>query len=504
MLIKHLFKNIPNISLNHLDNRMIKGISVDPFLCQPEFLYVADRHETVDSSQLGKIQDGRQFIHTAIHNGVKTILTTPGSYPESKHAQFIFTDNPLAILGLLYKRFYQINYPKHIAFVTGTDGKTSTVNFCNKLLGLMKKTSCSIGNLGAQTNDGQELWPPDFNLTVPDTLSLHQILNQCYKQQIDYVISEATSHALFEHRLSHVPAQIGVFTNLTDEHLNFHGNMEAYFQAKMRLFEEVLAPGSDAIINADSPYYQQVKKICLNQKHRIISVGYQGQSIQLISIIPNTNGQTLHFKIGKNTYKIQFNLHGQFQVFNLISSLGILLAFGFDIHDILPFIPLLTEIEGRFNTIGFTPMGGRIVIDFAHTINGLEQALLAAKQITKGKVYIIMGPPPDPNPRTCEHMAIMASKLADKLIITDAHAPKMDLAKARKVFLNVVPQAIEIAGRAQAIKQTCEILTKEDTLLITGMGHETFQLIGDSKIPYSDKQCVLTTIQNMCPKSDNV
>ena len=160
------------------------------------------------------------------------------------------------------------------------------------------------------------------------------------------------------------------------------------------------------------------------KKHHVISVGYRGESIKLLEIHPNAEGQYTHFQIAEKHYQVQLNLHGAFQVFNLMTSLGILMAFGHPIEDVINFIPRLTEIEGRFNTIGFTPSGGQIIVDFAHTINGLKQALMALGKICKGKTYVLMGAPSCPNLQTCQQMAILASKMANHLIITDSHAPK--------------------------------------------------------------------------------
>jgi UDP-N-acetylmuramoyl-L-alanyl-D-glutamate--2,6-diaminopimelate ligase len=433
MNLHKLVNNISEINLAQCLDLNIKGIAVDPKLCLDGYLYVADIHETVDSSQFGLRLDGRDFITAAIEHGAVAVLTTPDQIVNQSTVPYLFHHQPLSILGLLYKRFYQFKYPKHIALVTGTDGKTSTVNFTKQLLGQLGIKSCSIGNLGAITNDHKVLWPPHFSLTVPDTLTLHKVLANCESQQINSIIAEATSHALYEYRLSHIPAQVGVFTNLTPEHLNFHHNMEEYFHTKMRLFQDVLPTGSYAVICADSDYYPQIKTLCQQKKHHVISVGYRGESIKLIKIHPNAQGQYIHFQIAEKYYQVQLNLHGAFQVFNLMTSLGILIAFGHSIEDVIYLIPRLTEIEGRFNTIGFTPSGGQIIVDFAHTINGLKQALLALGQICKGKTYVLMGAPSFPNLETCQQMAILASKMANHLIITDSHAPNKNLAELRQM-----------------------------------------------------------------------
>lgn len=495
MFIKDVFSGITDI--NPIENHLVQGISVDPKRCKTGYVYVAETHETVDSSRLGLRLDGRQYIPLAIANGANTILTTPGEYLNTKEAQFIFHSNPLSVLGLLYKRFYQFSYPKHIALVTGTDGKTSTVNFCKKFLSFMNKPSCSIGNLGAITNDEEILWSPDFNLTVPDTLNLHEILTKCSERNIDYLIAEATSHALYEHRLSHIPVQIGVMTNLTPEHLDFHKTMQAYFQVKMRLFEEVLLPGSHAIINADGKYYKDIEMICQKRKHKVISIGYKGKTIQIIKITPNKYGQMLDFKIGKKIYLTQVNLFGEFQIYNLMSSLGILLALDFDIKDLLPLIPKIDGVEGRFNTIGFTPAGGQVIVDFAHTMNGLRHCIMAAKQFTTGKIYLIIGSRREVDINLSQQMAILAEQLVDQLVITDGHSMDNNLQALREIFLQAAPKAWEIPERSQAIKGICKLLNKGDTLLITGMGHENHQWIANDKIPYSDKQCVLNILKEM-------
>jgi UDP-N-acetylmuramoyl-L-alanyl-D-glutamate--2,6-diaminopimelate ligase len=496
MRLMDLFKDLED-TFGVLEGE-ISGVTIDPNRCQQGFLYVAAYSETVDTSRLGVPLDGRDFIQLAIQNGAKVILTTPDVKNDNPDVLFLYHSEPLYFLGYLLKKFYKYEYPSSIALVTGTDGKTSTVNFTKMFWQALGLPAASIGNLGGISHEDRIYWEPDFTLTVPDTHTLHHMLHQMKNDNIGNVACEATSHALFEHRLTHLPTQIGVFTNLTPEHLNFHKTMDEYFLVKMQLFNEVLPRGSWAVLNADSDYYKKAADICRQNAHQLITFGFNGETIQLIEIQPNENGQALQIKAEDKIWKIQFNLFGEFQVFNLMASIGILLAQGFSCQQIIPLIPKLTSVEGRLNIIGKTPKGGQVVVDFAHTIRGIQQSILACRSFTLGKVFVIIGPADGESLiKKCASIAKMASKHADIVIVTDTHVFNDTVEYLRSLFMIDADNIIEIPGRKSAIDYACEQLNQNDCLLITGLGHEKFLMVGNKKIRHSDAEYVKNLLQTI-------
>lgn len=497
--LSDLLLGTPNIlsTSSQVPNTLsITGITTDPHLCRPGCLYIAAESETVDSKRYGVRLDGRDYIDLAIQNGAAAVLTTPDVTPRPE-AIFIFHQTPLAQIGTLCQRFFGAPYPKHIALVTGTNGKTSVVNFCRMLWTLANLPCCSIGNLGGVCNDGSVVWERDPTLSVPETITLHQILTSLKTKNIDHVACEATSHALFDHRLTGVPAHIGAFMNLTRDHLDFHHTMEKYFEVKMSLFEEVLPSGSWAILNADDDWYPKTLSRCQKRGHKIISFGFKGKEIRLIDCVTQKTGQDLTIEINGQRYQTHLNLFGLFQVSNVLCSLGIVIAAGMPADTALKLIPLLTEVEGRLNTVGFTPAGGQVIVDYGHTPDGIRAALEACRSFTTGKLFIVFGCSGGRDKGKRKPMGEVASTLADQVIITDAHPRHEDPAQIRRDILEGAPNALEVPDRAQAIETACEKLRQGDTLIITGFGHVKFQWIGDELRPYSDMETAKKIIDGL-------
>jgi len=474
---------------------LITGITTDPALCRPGFVYVADESETVDSTRLGVRLDGRAYIGPAIENGAAVVITTPDVQPLTG-AQFILRENPLALLGPLASRFYSkdVPPPQCIALVTGTNGKTSTVNFCRMLWTRRGKNACSIGNLGGVLSDGSLVWARDPVLSVPETVTLHKIFHDLARKGVQHVAMEATSHALFDHRLDGTKATIGAFTNLTRDHLDFHGTMEEYFRVKMTLFQNVLPEGSFAVLNADAPWYEEARAICLQRRHQVLSFGEKGDKIKLLAAETTKNGQKLKLLIDGKTYQSNIQLFGRFQLENVLCSLAIALASGLSTEECIEALPFLEPVEGRLNQVATTPEGGRVIVDYAHTPDGLQAALKACRSFTRGKLWVVFGANGERDPGKRIEMGREATALADEVIITDGQIRREDPAKIRAAVKAGAPEAREITPRVKAIQFACENLGNGDTVLIAGFGHEKFQVIGETVIPYSDAETAVKIV----------
>ncbi|MBY0357147.1 MAG: UDP-N-acetylmuramoyl-L-alanyl-D-glutamate--2,6-diaminopimelate ligase [Candidatus Obscuribacterales bacterium] len=501
MQLDSLLRDLPGISVPVLAAMSVTGITTDPNLCQPGFIYVAAVSETVDSKRYGVRLDGRDYIDKAIENGARLIISAPGTILSSSKAVLIEHPSPLLLLGPLAARFYGQLHPKNIALVTGTNGKTSTVNFCRLLWASLGFPSCSIGNLGGVCSDGTEVWGRDPVLSVPETVELHKIFHRLAEKNIDHVAMEATSHSLFDYRLHGVKATVGAFTNLTRDHLDFHGSMEEYFRVKMTLFKDVLPAGGTAILNADSSWFEPAQNICRNAHHRLISFGQNGADIRLLERKNEKDGQVLRLEIFGKTYQCKLNLFGEFQAENVLCSLAIVLASGLDVDSALEKLNSLTPIEGRLEVVAVTPTGGKVVVDYAHTPDGIRAALEACRTFTSGKLISVFGCNGERDSGKRPLMGEIAASLADLVVVTDNHPRTEDPAVIRRQILAGAPAACEIADRVSAIEFVIRELKKGDTALIAGMGHEKFQTIGKERQPYSDKETVIGVVGKLGERS---
>jgi UDP-N-acetylmuramoyl-L-alanyl-D-glutamate--2,6-diaminopimelate ligase len=471
----------------------ITGVTTDPKLCRPGFLYVAAECETVDSNRYGVRLDGRDYIAEALQNGAAAILMDPPSaqclpVPLISHAQ------PLSVLGAISSRFFGAPRPKQIALVTGTNGKTSTVNFCRMLWSAAGLPACSIGNLGGVCSDGTMVWDRDPVLSVPETVTMHEMFHKLALRGIDHVAMEATSHAIFDYRLHGVPAAIGAFTNLTRDHLDFHQTMDEYFRVKMILFEEVLAPGSWAVLNADADWFEPALAICKARGHEIISFGFNASELRLVDCVNESDGQVLALEIYGKNYKSKLNLPGLFQTSNVLCSLAICIASGMAPQQAVDFVTNLTVVEGRLETVAYTPAGGRVIVDYAHTPDGIRAALEACRSFTKGELYVLFGCNGERDTGKRPAMGAIAAALADRVIVTDGHPRGEDPAAIRRDVLAAAPGASEMGGRAEAVEASLKLLRQGDTLLVAGMGHENFQAVAGKRLPYSDRETVRRSI----------
>ncbi|MBS1992441.1 MAG: UDP-N-acetylmuramoyl-L-alanyl-D-glutamate--2,6-diaminopimelate ligase [Cyanobacteria bacterium SZAS LIN-3] len=493
-ILARLFHDLPGLggNLQARPTLAITGLSTDPNLCRPGFLYVADESETVDSSRYGVRLDGRHYIARALENGAVAILTTPGVVLPAEYLKvaegipLITHEQPLSFLGILSARFFGEPRPQHLALVTGTNGKTSTVNFCRMLWTLAGLPCCSIGNLGGVLHDGTLVWDRDPTLSVPETVALHHILHTISCNGVDHVAMEATSHAFFDYRLNGLAATVGAFTNLTRDHLDFHQTMDEYFQIKMRLFKDVLPPGSWAVVNADDERSEQVLAICRERGHEILSYGFKGAEVKLLECVCTADGQDLQLEILGRKYSCHLNLFGLFQVSNVLCSLAIVIASGMAPERAVELVGELTEVEGRLNTVAITPAGARAIVDYAHTPDGIRAALEACRSFTSGKLTIVFGCAGESDRGKRAEMGAMAAGLADCVIVTDDQPHHEDPAAIRAEILASAPGAREVAGRAAAVELALSEAGAGDTVLLAGLGHENFQVIGDRRLPYSD------------------
>jgi len=456
----------------------IVGITADSRQVKPGYLFAALR---------GTQRDGRAFAGEAAAKGAAAILTDdPGALPldpDMRQRVAIIADpNPQRRLALLAARFYG-RQPNTIAAVTGTNGKTSVAHFTREIWARLGHPAASLGTLGLISPSGRRAGA----LTTPDPVALHRDLAELGAQGIDHASIEASSHGLAQYRLDGVKVAAAAFTNLTRDHLDYHGDMASYRAAKQRLFRDLLEPGGSAILNADSPEFASLAALCRERRHRIIAYGGEaGAELRLSDRVPTRDGQRLRLAVFGKEHEITIPLVGAFQAMNVLASLGLIVATGTPADAALASLPRLTGVPGRMQFVGETASAAPVFVDYAHTPDALVTVLKALRPHTEGRLAVVFGAGGDRDRGKRPLMGQVASELADLVYVTDDNPRSENPGEIRRAIMAAAPHAIEIGGRREAIAAAIAELRRGDILVIAGKGHETGQIIGDKVLPFDD------------------
>jgi len=328
-------------------------------------------------------------------------------------------------------------------------------------------------------------------LTTPDALSFHQILDTLATSGVTHCVFEASSHGLDQFRLHGVKLTAAAFTNLSQDHLDYHGTMEAYFEAKAKLFMDVLPADKIAVINMASPYFSSLKAMILGRGQTILSYGVN-QPADLMAQNMHLSSDQIRCDItiqGKTWSDISLNMVGAFQVENVLCAAGLVLAYGVPASKIIEALPFLCSARGRMELVGKTSQGGSIFIDYAHTPDALSRALEALRKHVKkdGRLKVVFGCGGNRDAQKRVQMGEIADTLADDIYVTDNNPRDEDPAFIRAQILVGCPKAQEIGNRRQAIRVAMHKMNPNDVLLIAGKGHEQGQIIGDRVVPFDDR-----------------
>ena len=443
----------------------------------------------------GSRADGRDFIPQALDLGAAAVLAPEGTVlPETARPVALITDtNPRRRLALLAARFYGCQ-PETVAAVTGTNGKTSVASFTRQIWQTLGHEAASLGTLGLQ--------PPRPDapaaLTTPDPVELQRCLATLARESINHVVLEASSHGLNQYRLDGVRASAAAFTNLTRDHLDYHGTMEAYLKAKLRLFTDLLDQDGCAVVNIDDPAGAEVVAACRARGVRLITYGESAEAdLRLAEQTPTATGQDLALGVFGTEYKVALPVAGAFQAGNALCALGLVLAGGADTKKAVAALAHLTGVPGRVELVGETPAGAHVYVDFAHTPDALETVLKALRPHTAEKLHVIIGCGGDRDPGKRPMMGRIAATLADHAIITDDNPRSEDPASIRQAMLAEAPGAEEIGDRGAAIARAVAAMGPGDVLVIAGKGHETGQIVGGQVLPFDDREIARTAIAKL-------
>jgi UDP-N-acetylmuramoyl-L-alanyl-D-glutamate--2,6-diaminopimelate ligase len=437
----------------------------------------------------GSQHDGTAFIDEALRRGASGIVAPlevgekiafhfKGQYPV---VSFFGTPDVRKAASRLASSFYPFQ-PNNIVAVTGTSGKTSVVSFLRQIWHHLGLPAASLGTLGLIV-EGRPLPPPTGTegINTPNPVRLHQILHTLKEEQIDHLAFEASSHGLHQHRLDSVRLRAAIFTNFSNDHLDYHHTIDAYFEAKVRLFQEIMIHGSCAILNTDMAEFERLLSLCQDRRLKTITFGKAGEMIRLISIIPKEGCQDVFWSIEGKPYNFTLPLVGQFQVYNVMAAVGAVIACGGDITQAIDACVNLKGVPGRLEQAA-----PNIYVDYSHKPDALSMALQSLRHHTKGKLCVVFGCGGNRDSFKRPMMGEIAAKFADKVIVTDDNPRYENPADIRKQILAKCPGASEIPSRSVAIAKAIEERQPGDVILIAGKGHETYQLVGDQVLPFSD------------------
>ena len=434
---------------------------------------------TIFGAFQGTAFNGEDFISAAIEAGAIAIVARPEA--QVNGAIHIADANPRRAFAMLASRFYA-PFPAHVAAVTGTNGKTSTAEMTRQLWRMGGHNAASIGTLGITTADEQVR----TGLTTPDIVTYLSNMAGLEREGVTHAIFEASSHGLDQYRIAGVPVSVVAFTNLSRDHLDYHGSMDAYFEAKMRLFDEIATDNATAVIWADDEWSEKVIARVKERPLRLITVGTKGQGIQLLSREPTQLGQTLEISLLGEVSKVKLPLIGGYQVANALLSAGIAIASGSDAEAVIANLARLQPVRGRLERAAISRSGAPVYVDYAHTPDGLEAAIAALRPHTKGKLILVFGAGGDRDAGKRPLMGEIAARDADVVIVTDDNPRTEDPASIRRQVIAGASGAQDIGDRRVAIAAAIREAEAEDIVMIAGKGHELGQIIGDKSYPFDD------------------
>jgi UDP-N-acetylmuramoyl-L-alanyl-D-glutamate--2,6-diaminopimelate ligase len=453
----------------------ITGVTADSRKVKPGFLFAA---------LPGSKTDGAAFAAQAVQSGAVAVIARR---PLELAAPVIATPDPRRAYALAAAALWG-EQPATVVAVTGTNGKTSVANFCRQMFASAGLRAGSMGTLGVRLSGpggfDEQLTPP--GLTTPDAADVAELMARAARAGVTHFCMEASSHGVDQRRLDGVKLAAAGFLNLTQDHLDYHGTMEAYRAAKLRLFETLLPRGGAAVLNADSDAYGVFAGTAILAGQTVFSVGEAGQGITLASRSLLPEGQRLTLRLRGADHVVRLPLAGGFQASNALVAAGLCLAAGLSVEQTLAGLETLEGAPGRLQRVGAGARGGEAYVDYAHTPDGLETVLKALRPHVRGKLIVVFGAGGDRDRGKRPLMGRIAAELADVAIVTDDNPRSEEPAAIRAEVLAGAAGATEIGDRREAIRAAAALLAEGDILVVAGKGHEQGQIVGGVTHPFDD------------------
>lgn len=375
--------------------------------------------------------------------------------------------------------------------VTGTNGKTTTVNYINEIL---KEAGHKTAMFSTATIEvAGKARRNDLNATVASTAKMQAFFREAKNARVDFVVMEFPSHAIHQYKLYGVPVEMAIMTNLTQDHLDYHGTMEAYAEVKGRLFA---GDPKFIVLNRDDEWFDYFNKFQPTAQ-KITYGKHEEAEAHIDKLKLYRKGSEATVTIDHQTkLELATNLPGEFNIYNMTAAVSAAYLLGVKLKDIVEGIANLEAIPGRFERIE-AGQPYDVVVDYAHTPDGLEKLLTAARSITKNRVILVFGATGDRDKGKRPTMGEIAAKHADRIFLTDEESYNEDPEQIRQMVFDGIEgvkggamKTTEIADRRDAIEKALSVATKGDTVLITGMGHEVYRIVAGERIPWNDSDVV--------------
>lgn len=461
----------------------ITGLTADSRKVKPGFLFAA---------LAGVAAHGRDYVAQAKANGAVAVLSA-GDLDADPGIAHVVAANARNAFALAASAFYP-RRPQTIVAVTGTNGKSSTVDFLRQIWTHAGKRAASLGTLGAIGPSGVV----DLGHTTPDPAAVHATLTALADDGVTHAAMEASSHGLEQHRVDGLTFAAAAFTNLTQDHLDYHVDMESYRAAKLKLWA-LVKDGGAAIVNADAAEGAAFEAGAKKRGLDVILCGWRAprdHALKIVEIQPRPNAQSMTLTWNGKEYDVELPLIGEFQALNAVCAATLALATGETPEAVFAGMAKLKPVKGRMEHVGQSKSGGHVFVDYAHTPDGLDVLLRAARPHAPGRIICVFGCGGDRDAGKRPKMGAIAARHADVVIVTDDNPRSEDPAAIRAQILAATPGALEIGDRAQAIREAVAMLKAGDALMIAGKGHETGQIIKGVTHPFSDQDVARAALES--------
>ncbi|MDR6788648.1 UDP-N-acetylmuramoyl-L-alanyl-D-glutamate--2,6-diaminopimelate ligase [Sphingomonas sp. BE138] len=464
---------------------------------QPVTGFAIDHRKVAPGTIFGAFEgarvNGEDFIPAAIEAGAVAVVARPEARVAG--ALHIRDHNPREAFARLAARFFA-PFPATSVAVTGTNGKTSTVEMTRQLWRMAGHHAASIGTLGVATADERVV----TGLTTPDVVTFLSNVAGLAREGVTHVAFEASSHGLSQYRTEGLPVAAAAFTNLSRDHLDYHGDMAAYFTAKLRLFAQVLADSGTAVVWVDDPNSERVIDLARERGNRVFTVGEHGDDLRLVAREPTLLGQGLTIRAAGADHRVTLPLIGGYQAANALVAAGLVIVTGGDVAQTIAGLARLQPVRGRLERAAITASGAPVYVDYAHTPDAIEAACAALRPHVSsgtggsgnggseggGRLILVLGAGGDRDAGKRVPMGQVAAASADVVIVTDDNPRGEDPATIRHALLEGAPGAREIGDRRAAIGAAVAEAGRGDIVLIAGKGHEQGQIVGELVLPFDD------------------